>query len=145
MAERDILAKAMLALSRGPLRLFRNNVGVGWVGKTVARTGGTLTLKDARPLHSGLCPGSSDTIGWFSLDITPAMVGRRVAIFTSVEFKDRTQPTEEQTRFIEAVRRSGGIAGIAHSTTEAQGIIDGYLTALSCGGKIPTSGGSSHG
>jgi len=55
------------------------------------------------------------------------MVGRRVAVFTAVEIKADTSPTPEQINFIEAVQEAGGIAGVAHSADEAEGIIKDYL------------------
>lgn len=137
MAERDILARALMALSSGPIRLFRQNTGVGWAGSVTHRQGRTITIANARPLTAGLCVGSSDTIGWVSVKVTPEMVGNQVAVFTAIEFKERTKATEEQTRFIDAVRKAGGIAGIAHSTEEARQVIQGCLTFIGHGGTIP--------
>lgn len=138
MAERDILSKAMRDLCHGPIRLFRNNTGSGWVGRSAGKSAGAITLYNPRPLHAGLCPGSSDTIGWTSVVVTPEMVGHKVAVFTGLEFKDKTKPTEEQLRFIETIRLAGGIAGIAHSTEEAKMVLRGCLTSLGYGGTIPT-------
>lgn len=78
--------------------LFRNNTGA---------------YKDAhgRLVRYGLCRGSSDAIGWTELDIEPADVGRTVAVFTAYETKStRGRLTSEQVAFLDAVRRSGGIA-----------------------------------
>lgn len=100
-----------LALGRGPVRLFRNNTGA---------------LKDlrGRMVTFGLCKGSSDLIGWRSTAITPDMVGQRLAVFVAIEVKDQGRPTPEQLAFIEAVRKAGGVAGVARSIEEAQAILD---------------------
>lgn len=74
-----------------------------------------MLIYDARPLHAGLCVGSSDIIG-----ITPD--GR----FLAVEVKTKTgRATAEQIRFIDAVRRKGGVAGIARSVDDALSLLSG--------------------
>lgn len=101
-----------LALGRGPVRLFRNNTGA---------------LKDqhGRMVTFGLCKGSSDLVGWRSTTITADMVGQQLAVFTAIEVKDKGRPTPEQIAFVEAVRKAGGIAGVARSIEDAQAILDG--------------------
>lgn len=133
MLETNIQKLIMLAI--GQLRttaIFRNNVGMGWTGKskristptTVKLMPGDVVIQNARPLHSGLCEGSSDLIGWTTREITPDMVGRKVAIFTAVEIKTPNgRATAEQLNFISRIRESGGIAGIARTPEEAQNII----------------------
>lgn len=122
--ERDITNPILKAASKLGARLFRQNTGVGWIGRTLRRSEGTLTLADPRPLHAGLCVGSSDVIGWTPVVITPDMVGARVAVFTALEVKTgRLKATEEQERFIEAVRAGGGIAGVVRCTEDAVGLI----------------------
>lgn len=101
-----------LALGRGLVRLFRNNTGA-------------LKDQQGRLVTFGLCKGSSDLIGWRTTTINPDMVGRELAVFVAIEVKDRGRPTPEQLAFIEAVRKAGGLAGVARSTEEAQAIIDG--------------------
>lgn len=105
-------------------RLFRNNTGTGWQGTRMPSPAGLVILKDARPLNAGLCVGSSDLIGWTTVKITPDMVGLEVAIFTAVEVKAiRGRATAEQVNFIDQVRKSGGLAGVARSPEEARKII----------------------
>lgn len=111
MAESAIMRAIMLACSRGAARLFRNNVGV-------------FRTDDGRAVKTGLCNGSSDLIGWRSIEVTPDMVGRRVAVFAAIEVKDRGRPTAEQQRFIGAVLSAGGIAGVARSVAEAEALLD---------------------
>jgi hypothetical protein len=99
-----------LAVTAGTgIRLFRNQVGAVRV--------------DDRYITYGLCPGSSDLIGW-----TPVKIGdRTLAVFTALEIKTRTGRTSpEQDRFIEAVVRAGGIAGVARSIDDARRIIEQF-------------------
>jgi len=122
--ETNIQRQIMLALGSGPTRLFRNNVGTGWQGSMVEHAGGIVTLANARPLHAGLCKGSSDLIGWHSVVVTPEMVGRLIAVFVAIEVKSaRGRAMEEQQRFIQAVRAAGGLAGLARSVDEARAIL----------------------
>ena len=110
---------------RHDVRLFRNNVGMGFCGRCADERAGTVTLVDARRVHFGLFAGSGDLIGWKSVEITPDMVGRKVAIFVSVETKTPGgRLSREQEAWIERVRFFGGIAGRARSETEATKIID---------------------
>lgn len=100
-------------------RLFRNNVGTGWTGKTTRLPDGVL-IKNARPLRAGLVRGSSDLVGWTIREITPEMVGERIAVFTAVEVKTgKVQVTKEQKRFLEAVASAGGIAVVAREAPGA--------------------------
>ncbi len=114
----------MLAVSKYS-RMFRNNVGTGWVGEVSATKDGGKYIKDARPLKAGLCTGSSDLIGWTTKIITPEMVGKKVAIFTALEIKTPTgKATKEQINFIIQVLDNGGIAGIARSGEDAVNIVN---------------------
>lgn len=83
--------------------LFRNTVGIfktAW--------GGTV--------HTGLCKGSSDLVGWTTKTVTPDMVGQQIAIFTAIECKKVSKgaaTTDGQKDFIAKVLRAGGYAGVA--------------------------------
>ena len=129
LSERQIQTEILLRCGRGDTRLFRQNVGLGWVGKskrfdrreTVVIEPGDVLVRNARPLHAGLCEGSSDLIGWHAVEVTPDMVGQRVALFTSFEVKTETgRPTPEQLKFLDAVRNAGGIACVARSVEDAE-------------------------
>jgi hypothetical protein len=123
MSEQQIQQHIRLALSRGPVRLYRNNTG---------------TLKDAngRPVSFGLCKGSADLIGWTTRTITPDMVGQQVAVFTSIEVKAATgRLRPEQRQWLDAVQAAGGIAGVARSVEDAQG-----LTMVADGGIVDGMG-----
>ena len=112
-AETDLQQRIRLALgTRSDLRLFRNQVGQ----LPDPRTG--------RPVQFGLARGSADLIGWRTITITPEMVGRQVAVFTSIEVKTLTgRVRPEQHAWLGAVTGAGGIAGIARSVADATQII----------------------
>jgi hypothetical protein len=113
LSEQNIQQRIRLACSRGPTRLWRNNTG-------------KLLDRNGRPVQFGLCPGSSDLIGYRSVTITPEMVGQTVAVFAAVEVKaPRGRPTAEQTAFLDHVSAAGGLAGIARSVEEAEEILKG--------------------
>ena len=112
LAVRDFLREVA---SHPDIRVFRNNVGTGFVGTVTAEDHATrrLSLKSYRRIRFGLIRGSGDYIGWKSIAITPDMVGRRVAVFTSAEIKSETgRPDERQKNWRDQVRKAGGIAVI---------------------------------
>jgi hypothetical protein len=95
--------------------MFRNNVGLAWYGKN----------KDIPVKYGVASPGGSDLIGWKSVEITPDMVGTKIAVFTAVEVK-RTRSSKrspEQENFISQVLSAGGYAGFAHNEDDALEII----------------------
>ena len=105
--EADLGRKIQVALCKAGARIWRNNVGLGWIGEAI-HCGSDIILKKSRPLHSGLCEGSSDFIGIYK--------GR----FLAVEVKTATGRTLAlQDDFIKMVNDNGGIAFVAHSEKEA--------------------------
>ena len=113
MKESNLIKLAQLHYTRLGCRLFRNNVGTGWVGTIINKTPRDLVLRDYRPLHSGLCKGSSDLIGWTQVMITDDMVGKTVAVFTAIECKTgRLKATRDQVLFLDAVNAAGGRSSI---------------------------------
>lgn len=137
VSESGIMRRIMVALSASPAcRVFRNNVGMGWVGQskrfekaeTIKVFPGDVIVRKARPLHAGLFNGSADLIGRTTVTVTPDMVGTRLAIFTSVEVKtDEGTEDPDQVQWREATKSSGGIAIVARSEQEA---LDGVALAL---------------
>jgi hypothetical protein len=125
MTESQIQAEILRELgSRTDVRLFRNNCGVGWSGQLVSRIGGRVTLANARPIRYGLTPGSADLIGWQHITVTADMVGRKLAVFTSIEVKGPAgRLTPEQDNWRRVVKYNGGAAGVARSVAEAAGIL----------------------
>ncbi len=128
MSEHLIQQRILLAHGSGDVRLFRNNVGTGWAGAATRVTAGNLRaiahtlrpgdviIRNARPLHAGLCVGSSDLIGY-----------RRVnglAQFVALEVKsERGRPTTEQTRFLDHITSAGGCAAIVRSVADADSVL----------------------
>lgn len=127
------LNRILVACSRGPVRLFRNSVGLGWVGKstrferdgTVAVRKGDVIVRNARPLHAGLATGSGDLIGFVVVEVTPAMIGRRIPVFASVEAKEGTgRLSSEQAAWRDMVRSMGGVADEVRSIDDARALLD---------------------
>lgn len=116
MIEADIMRRLMKLATNLGSRMFRNNTAQAWVGEMRKNRDGSITLKNPRPLHAGLCVGSSDLVGWTPVRITQDMVGDTVAVFTAVEVKTQTgRATDDQKKFIAAVQSAGGYAGIARN------------------------------
>ena len=128
MSEHVIQQQILLAHSSGTTRLWRNNVGTGWAGQATKVTGGNLravsqalrpgdvVIRQGRPLHAGLCVGSSDLIGYRQVD--------GIAQFVALEVKSATgRATKEQTQFIDHIQAAGGLAGIARSVEDAAAIL----------------------
>lgn len=102
--EGTIQARIMIALSEMGCLIFRNNTGA-------------LRGPSGVMVHYGLCVGSSDIIGL-------APDGR----FLAVEVKaEKGRASEAQLRFIEAINKKGGIAGIARSPQEAVELVRSRL------------------
>ena len=128
MTEHETQQRILLAHGSGPVRLWRNNVGTGWAGQATRITAGNLqalarglrpgdvVIRGGRPLHAGLCVGSSDLIGYRQVD--------GIAQFVALEVKSATgRPTAQQTAFLDHIRSAGGCAGIVRSVEDAQQIL----------------------
>lgn len=105
----------MLAIGNGVIRVFRNNVGQG-------------RLVHGGYVKFGLHPGAGDLLGWKSVEITADMVGKRAAIFVSIEVKEPgayTDPERKkaQENWAREINNAGGIAGIARSVDDALQIV----------------------
>ena len=112
MVEREAdIQDTIRLLSRGDLRLFRNNVGMAWT-------------KDGRPVRYGLYPGSPDLIGWRRIVITPELVGQTMAVAVGIEVKTRTgKLSDTQAPFIAHMQAFGALAGVARSADEAHSLV----------------------
>ncbi len=114
MTENNLMKSVQLALGKlANVKLFRNNVGLGWVGdaRSVKGQHDSKMILHARPLHAGLCEGSSDLIGWTTVEIKPEHIGKKIAVFTAIEVKtDTGKATPSQRNFLEQVAANGGIA-----------------------------------
>ena len=111
--ETKLQQEIRLALGTIPsLRLFRNQVGQ----LPDPRTG--------RWVQFGLAKGSSDLIGFKTVKITPEMIGQDLAVFTSIEVKTNTgQLSKYQHNWLQAVKKAGGITGVARTVRDALEIL----------------------
>lgn len=111
VSEQEIQQQIRLQLSRGPVRLWRNNTGA-------------LLDQRGQMVTYGLCKGSSDLIGLRQVVIGPEHLGQTLAVFSAIEVKGpRGRATPEQLAFIAAVQRLGGLAGVARSVEDANSIL----------------------
>lgn len=115
MSEHAIQNRIRLALA-GKATVFRGNVGQAWTGAEVVRHGRDVYLRDARPLDTGLPKGFSDLFGFVTMD--------GVARFLALEVKSQSgRTTEDQERFLAAVRAAGGLAAVVRSPEDALAVI----------------------
>ena len=113
MSEQELQQRIRLELGRGPVRLWRNNVGA-------------LRDQRGRLVTYGLCRGSSDLIGLRQLLITEEHLGRSLAVFTALEVKtSRGRLSDEQQTFLRLVQQLGGLAGVVRSLEEADELLGG--------------------
>jgi len=103
-SESNIQREIYFHLNRGNSRVFRNNVG-------------TATTQTGEFIRFGLEVGSGDLIGWETIEITPGMVGQKIARFLSVEVKNGKggRITESQKNWCNTVNRFGGRAIITNN------------------------------
>jgi len=94
------------------VRLWRNNTGA-------------LVDQQGRFVRFGLCKGSSDLIGLRSLQITPELVGQRLAQFVALEIKTGSGTVRpEQRAFLRLVHQLGGVGAVCRSIEQAQAVLD---------------------
>jgi hypothetical protein len=111
-SEHEIQQRIRLACGRGTVRLWRNNTGA-------------LVDQQGRFVRFGLCKGSSDLIGLRSLEITPELVGQRIAQFVALEIKTGSGTVSpEQQAFLHLVQERGGVAAVCRSVEEARTVLD---------------------
>lgn len=111
-------------------------MGTGWAGQATKISPGNLrataaalrpgdvVIRQGRPLHAGLCVGSSDLIGWRSRVITPEMVGQTIAQFVAIEVKSPTgRTTPQQDQFLSQIKAVGGCGGVARCVDAANALL----------------------
>jgi len=131
MSESGLLKRVRVSLSNIGARLFRNNVGTAWMGDAQVLANGDVLIRKPRRVVFGLHKGSSDLIGWYTITVTPAMAGVRLAVFVACETKSlRGRAQVEQRNFLERVQESGGIAVLARSVEEANTKLEGGICQL---------------
>ena len=116
MSNQETVLQQNIRLALGQhsdLRLFRNE------------TGKLPDPRTGRWVQFGLAKGSSDLIGFKTVKITPEMIGQEVAQFVSIEIKtERGKLTEVQENWLQKVKSSGGIVGVARSIQDALKIVE---------------------
>ena len=118
--EHSVQAAVMREFNHGDVRLYRNNVGMAYAGKPEKR-GGSVFIANAYPVRYGLKVGSGDLIGYRMITITTDMVGRKLAVFASVECKDdEGEPSDEQKAWLAQIKTAGGLACIARSVEDVR-------------------------
>ena len=111
LCEHEIQQRIRLACGRGPVRLWRNNTGA-------------LVDQQGRFVRFGLCKGSSDLIGLRALEITPELVGQRIAQFVALEVNTASGVVSpEQRAFLRLVQERGGVAAVCRSVEEAEQLL----------------------
>jgi hypothetical protein len=106
MREQDRIREILSSLPPEQ-RLFRINSGMGWAGKVARRDPDILILEKPRPLHAAP-EGWPDLCGWTEIEITPDMVGRKIAVFTAVEVKVTGNLSKAQKAFQRVIEGMGG-------------------------------------
>ena len=112
-SETKIQQEIRIALGqRSDLRLFRNE------------TGKLPDPRTGRWVQFGLAKGSSDLIGFKTVKITPEMIGQDIAQFVSLEIKTESgKLTKMQHNWLQKVKSSGGIVGVARTVKDALQIL----------------------
>lgn len=141
MASEAIVQREIwLRLAQLACRLFRLNTGRAWLSSmgpagVVKLVDGSVLIKAPRSIALGFSDvkgdpvkGACDLPGWTTVEITPAMIGRRVAVFTSIECKKSKggRWSDDQKNWADQVDRAGGIAGFASSPEEATKLISDW-------------------
>jgi hypothetical protein len=131
-----LMNRVTRTLSEFGATVFRNTTAKAWAGKSFALRpgdvyrahGGERVVLNAYPIQAGLCVGSSDVIGMVPVVITPAMVGKQVAVFAGWEVKDgEGRATKDQKNFVNHIVATGGIGVVVRSEAEAIEAITAYL------------------
>jgi len=105
--EKTILKHCHDTLLKLGVRIWRNNSGAMKIGSRFVKYGVAN-------------PGGSDLIGYKVLEITPEMVGKKIAQFVAVECKASQggKLSEHQRKFLLNVQEDGGIAIVASSVDD---------------------------
>ena len=140
--ETNIFKLCQLKAAEFKAVLMRNNRGL------------FRTMDGERVVQAGLeINGSGDGIGWFPVIITPEMVGKKVAVFLSVETKtekeflyiirniemlrnysgndDKKKRLKSQLKFADNVTDAGGIGIIAYSPDDVKKALTLYRNSVS--------------
>lgn len=85
---------------------------------------GVAELPNGARITYGVGPNSAaDWIGYQIVQVTPEMVGKRLAIFLAIEAKRQgADPTDDQYKFLSQIQFDGGISGCARSADDCERI-----------------------
>ena len=116
MKERTIQNEIRLLLPTLGATGFRANVGQAWTGDEIIRmANGDELIRNARPFKTGLPPGFSDIFGLTD-----------TGQFFALEVKaEKGRASDHQARFLQHIRDSNGLAGVARNVEDAEKIIRG--------------------
>jgi len=129
----ELTKQILLMASRIGARLYRRNVGMGWIGQSVVikkremvmLAPGDVLIRNARPFHNGEA-GQFDTWGWKPVTITADMVGTTIAQHVEIEIKfGKDRMSSEQEKWGSFCAKNGVRAGVARTVEDAVGIIGG--------------------
>ena len=101
---------------------FRNDNGTAWAGgkeyvakkdeQILIRKGARVVVGPTKITY-GLYPGSGDRIGYTEIIVTADMVGRKVAVFTSIKEKtENDNMKKNQKNWHNRILEAGGISEI---------------------------------
>ena len=100
--------------------LFRANVGEAWTGTLASNNLNRVIIEDARRFRSGLPIGFPDLFGFRTVEVTPEMVGKKLAVFAFLEVKKPGGRTSRaQEKMLAFLRAAGAVGGVARSPDEA--------------------------
>lgn len=130
MREAPIVRQIQLAASAiGDCRLFRNSVAMCVLGKPerIRKAGpvmlneGDMVVRHGRIAMAGWGGDTADCLGYRTIEITPDMVGKRIAQMCSVEVKSDTgRASKGQQNWLRIMLEAGACAGIVRSVVEAE-------------------------
>lgn len=125
-------------------RLFRLNTGRAWLSNmgpagVQKLSDGSVLIKSARSIAIGFADTSGDPIvgatdlnGWTTVEVTPEMVGRRIAVYTAIETKNSKGGHKRagQINFVDQAAAAGAIAGFANSKESALAIVNNWICSV---------------
>ena len=124
-SEHDIQNEIRIAIGAAQsATLFRANVGEAWTGTLATNNLNRVIIEDARRFRSGLPIGFPDLFGFRTVEITPEMVGKKLAVFAFIEVKkpgSRTSKAQEKMHSF--LHDAGAVGGVARSPEEAIGLL----------------------
>lgn len=130
--ETAVQNSGLIAASKQGAKLFRNQVGAGWVcppnrTKKYTKNGKRyVLLEDPRWMEYGFPTGSGDVQGLLPVVITADMVGRTFARYVNAEAKTEDgKPGKGQREWHDFIWANGGLSGFYRSDEDMLRILRG--------------------